>query len=78
MPYSSDDLVKAVERQGFTRKDGTGRRGTHRVWAKPGDAGDRHQTVTIPLSKKRIADGTLRSILAQLGIDEATLKTWMK
>ena len=77
MPYSSNDLVRAVERQGFTRKEGHGRRGTHRVWAKPGPPGALHRTVTIPLSKKRIADGTLRSILTQLGIDEATLKSWM-
>ena len=78
MPYSSDDLIKAVERQGYVRKEGKGRRGTHRTWARPGKPGELHNTVTIPLSKKRIADGTLRSILRQLDISEATLKDWLR
>lgn len=33
--------------------------------------------MTIPLNKDRIKDGTLRSMLAQLGIDESVLKEWM-
>lgn len=75
MPWSSQQLIKAVERAGFTQKKGKGRRGSHGVWAKPGDPGDLHMTVTIPLNKGRLPDGTLRSILRQLGMSEEDLRS---
>ncbi len=78
MPFSSQDLIRAVERQGYAMKGGKGRTGTHRVWARSGASGDLHQTVVIPLDKREIPRGTLGSILRQLGIDEATLREWMK
>ena len=78
MPFSSDDVIRAIEGQGYLRKEGRGRRGTHRTWARPGPPGSLHQTATVPLNNKRLPDGTLRSILRQLGIDEATLRSWLK
>ena len=78
VPFSSDQVIKAVERQGYSIKGGKGKRGSHRTWARPGNPGDRHSTVTIPLNKKPLATGTLASILRQLGIDEATLRDWLK
>jgi len=77
VPWSSSDVIKAVERQGYVRKDGRGRRGTHRVWARKGLPAERHNTVTIPLDKNQIPDGTLHSMLRQLGVDEATLRSWL-
>jgi len=58
-------------------KGGHGRRGSHRVWARPGAPGERHRTVTIPIGKKEIPAGTLSSIKHQLGIDEDELRRWM-
>lgn len=78
MPWSSDELIKAVERHGFSKKGGHGPKGTHRVWARSGKPGELHNTVTIPLGKKRIPDGTLASILRNLGLDAAALETWRK
>jgi predicted RNA binding protein YcfA (HicA-like mRNA interferase family) len=77
MPWSSSEIIRAVERHGYTRKEGKGRRGTHRVWARKGSPGELHNTVTIPLDKGRIPGGTLHSMLKQLGIDEATLRAWL-
>lgn len=77
MPWSSGEVIKAVERQGFERKNGKGRTGTHRVWARSGGPGQPHNTVTIPLENPRIPNGTMASILRQLGIDETTLKEWL-
>lgn len=78
MPWSSDEVIKAVELQGYRRKGGKGKRGSHRTWAKSGAPGELHNTVTIPLNKSRIPDGTLRSILRQLGISEDVLDSWKK
>ena len=77
MPWSSAEVIRAVERHGYVRKEGRGRRGTHRVWARDGLPGERHNTVLIALNKNRIPDGTLHSMLRQLGIDEATLRSWL-
>lgn len=77
MDWSSGDLIKAVENQGYTRKEGRGKRGTHRVWAKQGKAGELHNTVTVPVDRKRIAEGTMRNILDQLGVTEDTLRSWL-
>lgn len=77
MSWASAEVIKAVERQGFRRKEGKGRRGTHRVWARPGKPGDKHNTCVIPLDKNRIPDGTMASILRQLGVDETTLRGWL-
>ena len=78
MPFSSAEIIRAVERQGYVRKRGHGRRGSHHTWAKAGDPGELHLTVTIPEGRKDIPKGTLASILRQLGIDEPTLRSWMK
>jgi hypothetical protein len=66
----SPSTPKAVERQGFVRNEGNGRRRTHRVWARSGKPGERHNRVLIPLKQRRIPDETIGSILRQLGIDE--------
>ena len=76
MDWSSAKVIKAVENQGYRRTEGRGKKGTHRVWVRKGKPGELHNTATIPVDRKRIAPGTMRSILGQLGIEEATLTAW--
>lgn len=78
MPISSAQLIKAVEGHGYSQSKGTGKKGTHRTWKRsPVGPGQLHQTVVIPLNKRDIPEGTIGSILRQLGIDRATLDSWM-
>jgi predicted RNA binding protein YcfA (HicA-like mRNA interferase family) len=78
VPFSSDEIIKGIERHDFTKSRGKGKRGSHRTWTRPPPTpGDRHTTVTIKLNCREIPVGTLRSILRQLGIDEATLRSWV-
>ncbi len=78
MPYSAEEIIRAIERQGYVCKSGKGKRGSHRTWARPRAAGEFHATVTLAITAKEIPAGTLSSILRQLGIDRATLDGWIR
>lgn len=75
---SSDDVIRALLRHGFQPRSGRGPRGSHRVSVKPRDPGPGHVTVTVPLGKREIPDGTLASIHRQLGLDRQTFDDWLK
>jgi len=72
---SSDELIKALKRDGFQPR-GKSRRGSHQVFRKelPEGAG----TVVVPLGKKEIPQGTLRSILRQAGLTQRELTNLLK
>ncbi|MDP2931270.1 MAG: type II toxin-antitoxin system HicA family toxin [Chloroflexota bacterium] len=62
---SSDELVTALIKDGFQpRKKSSG--GSHQVFRKQLSKGVK--TVVVPLGKKEIPRGTLRSILRQAGL----------
>jgi len=72
---SSDELIKALRRDGFQPR-GKSRRGSHWVFRKEGPEGAR--TVVVPLGKKEIPQGTLRSILRQAGLTQRELANLLK
>jgi predicted RNA binding protein YcfA (HicA-like mRNA interferase family) len=60
--YSSQEIVKALEREGFAF---VSQRGSHAKYRKHGS------TVIVPAERKQIPRGTFRSILRQSGLDES-------
>lgn len=78
MPYSTDDIIHAIEQRGWECKSGRGKRGSHRTWARLGAPGELHVTVTLVLGAKEIPAGTLAAICRQLGIDKVTLEAWIR
>lgn len=77
MPFSSNQIIGAIERHGYSQSEGTGKRGSHRTWTRKGKPGETHNTVVVKLNAREIPEGTLSSILRQLGIDKATLASWI-
>lgn len=65
--YSSQQIVKALEREGFVF---VSQRGSHVKYRKTDS--DAIFTVIVPASRKQIPRGTFRSILRQSGLDESS------
>ena len=63
--YSSEQIVKTLEREGFAF---VSQRGSHIKYRKTGSP---TLTVIVPAGRKQIPRGTFRSILRQAGLDEA-------
>jgi predicted RNA binding protein YcfA (HicA-like mRNA interferase family) len=63
--YSSEQIVKTLEREGFVF---VSQRGSHVKYRKTGSP---TLTVIVPAGRKQIPRGTFRSILRQAGLDEA-------
>lgn len=72
---SSNELIAALMRDGFHRK-GKSKRGSHQVFKKELLKGSRN--VVVPLGKKEIPRGTLRSIMRQAGLTERQLSELLK
>lgn len=72
---SSDKLVAALIKDGFHPR-GKSRRGSHQVFRKELPEGAKN--VVVPLGKKEIPRGTLRSILRQAGLTERQLADLFK
>jgi predicted RNA binding protein YcfA (HicA-like mRNA interferase family) len=64
--YSSQEIVKALEREGFAF---VSQRGSHAKYRKTDS--DVIFTVIVPAGRKQIPRGTFRSILRQSGLDES-------
>jgi predicted RNA binding protein YcfA (HicA-like mRNA interferase family) len=67
--YSSQQIVKTLEREGFAF---VSQRGSHAKYRKTGESAV--ATVIVPAGRKQVPRGTLRSILRQSGLDEGTFK----
>jgi predicted RNA binding protein YcfA (HicA-like mRNA interferase family) len=67
--YSSQQIVKALEREGFMF---ISQRGSHVKYRKAGAS--IIYTVIVPAGRKQIPRGTFRSILRQSGLDENAFK----
>jgi predicted RNA binding protein YcfA (HicA-like mRNA interferase family) len=67
--YSSQQIVKTLEREGFTF---VSQRGSHAKYRKTDSAVI--FTVIVPAGRKEVPRGTFRSILRQSGLDESTFK----
>jgi predicted RNA binding protein YcfA (HicA-like mRNA interferase family) len=63
--YSSQQIVKALEREGFAF---VSQRGSHAKYRKTN--GTVIFTVIVPAGRKEVPRGTFRSILRQSGLDE--------
>jgi len=64
--YSSRQIVRALEREGFLF---ISQRGSHVKYRKTGAS--IVYTVIVPAGRKQIPRGTFRSILRQSGLDES-------
>jgi len=60
----SDKVIIALTKDGFHPR-GKSKRGSHQVFRK--ELPDGARTVVVPLSKKEIPRGTLRSMIRQAG-----------
>ncbi len=67
--YSSQQVIKALEREGFAF---ISQRGSHVKYRKTGAS--IVYTVIVPAGRKQIPRGTFRSILRQSGLDENTFE----
>ncbi|MFQ5826122.1 MAG: type II toxin-antitoxin system HicA family toxin [Dehalococcoidia bacterium] len=72
---SSDKLIGALIRDGFHAR-GKSTRGSHQAFRKESPEGAK--TVVVPLGKKEIPRGTLRSIMRQAGLTEKQLAKLIK
>lgn len=66
--YSSQQIVRTLEREGFLF---VSRRGSHVKYRKTGSP---TLTVIVPAGRKQVPRGTFRSILRQSGLDESAFK----
>ena len=71
----SDKLIAALIRGGFQPRRKS-RRGSHQVFRKEMPEGAR--TVVVPLGRREIPPGTLRSIRRQAGLTEKELADLLK
>lgn len=62
--FSSDEIITVLERAGFAARMG---RGGHGAWVRE-EPGGGHRIAIVPLAKREIPLGTLRSILKQAGL----------
>jgi len=67
--YSSQEVVKTLEREGFVF---VSQRGSHAKYRKTGAS--IVLTVIVPAGRKQIPRGTFRSILRQSNLDESTFR----
>lgn len=67
--YSSQQVIKALEREGFAF---VSQRGSHVKYRKTGASVV--YTVIVPAGRKQIPRGTFRSILRQSGLDESAFR----
>ncbi len=63
--YSSEAIIKTLEREGFGF---VSQRGSHVKYRKTGSP---TLTVIVPAGRRQIPRGTFRSILRQSGLDES-------
>jgi predicted RNA binding protein YcfA (HicA-like mRNA interferase family) len=66
--YSSEQIVKTLEREGFVF---VAQRGSHVKYRK---AGDPTLTVIVPANRRQIPRGTFRSILRQARLDKSAFE----
>ena len=71
---SSDKVISALIKDGFHPR-GKSKRGSHQVFRKELPKGARN--VVVPLGKKEIPRGTLRSIIRQAGSTATNLAALM-
>jgi len=67
--YSSQEVVKTLQREGFVF---VSQRGSHAKYRKT--AGDTVLTAIVPAGRKEIPRGTFRSILRQSDLDESAFR----
>jgi predicted RNA binding protein YcfA (HicA-like mRNA interferase family) len=67
--YSSQEIVKALEREGFVY---ISQRGSHVKYRKTSSSIIIH-TVIVPAGRKQVPRGTCRSILRQSSLDQSAL-----
>jgi len=72
---SSKKLITALIKDGFQPR-GKSRRGSHQVFRK--ELPDGVRNVVVPLGKKDIPRGTLRSIMRQAALTEEQLADLLK
>lgn len=72
---SSDEVISVLTKHGFQAR-GKSRRGSHQVFRKELPEGARN--VVVPLGKKEIPRGTLRSIMRQAGLTARQLSDLLK
>jgi len=66
--YSSEQIIKTLEREGFVFVSQRGSHVKHRKTAIP------TLTVIVPAGRKQIPRGTFRSILRQSGLHESAFQ----
>jgi predicted RNA binding protein YcfA (HicA-like mRNA interferase family) len=66
--YSSQEIVRTLEREGFRF---VSQRGSHVKYRRSGAS---TLTVIVPAGRKQIPRGTFRSILRQAGLAESAFK----
>jgi predicted RNA binding protein YcfA (HicA-like mRNA interferase family) len=66
--YSSDHVIKVLQREGFQF---VSQKGSHVKYRRSGTP---TLTVIVPAGRKQIPRGTTRSILRQSGLDESALE----
>lgn len=71
----SDDVISALIKDGFHPR-GRSRRGSHQVFRK--ETQEETRTVVVPLGKREIPRGTLRSIIRQAGTTARNVATLLK
>jgi predicted RNA binding protein YcfA (HicA-like mRNA interferase family) len=67
--YSSRQIIKTLEREGFVF---VSQRGSHVKYRKT--TGSLILTVIVPAGRKQVPRGTFRSILRQSALDEGTFE----
>lgn len=72
---SSKKLITALIKDGFQPR-GKSKRGSHQVFRK--ELPDGARNVVVPLGKKEIPRGTLRSIIRQAALTEEQLADLLK
>ena len=77
MPNSSAELIAFAKHLGCTQSKGTGKRGSHRTWVRPRPEGGGSFAAPIAMNKREIPDGTVASILRQLGATRPELDAFL-
>ena len=72
---SSDEVISALIKDGFHPR-GKSKRGSHQVFRKELPEGARN--VVVPLGRKEIPRGTLRSMIRQAGLTATELAALLK
>ncbi len=72
---SNDKVIRALIKDGFHAR-GKSKRGSHQVFTKELSGSTRN--VVVPLGKKEIPRGTLRSMIRQAGLTATSLAALLK